>query len=701
MFIACRRVWLRFLLASVCVAAGATACGGSSTSSNAGGGDGGDAVARQDVGTHSDTGTHVDARTDAAAHSDAHADGATHGDAGADAAPDGGLTCQPFQAVCGAGASAFCASVQVDPDNCGGCGTKCASGTYCSEATCGASCIGLTSKLCSDTCVDPVSDNKNCGSCGDACPAGQVCSASTCAATCASAYATCGTGASAYCAITNIDPDNCGACGVVCGKGELCSTGTCGATCGGATTKCNGLCVNTATDDANCGACGTACAAGTACVSGACAESCAPSCPDGNACGAPGDCSSGICTEGKCAPPACSPTCPDGNACESPTVCGSGVCTAGKCAAPACAPACSDGKPCGAAGDCASGVCTGGTCAAPACAPACAAANPCGANGDCASDLCTANVCAACTISTQCAMGQSCVDGNCVTLSPVLPASCTRATAGSDGRIYALQDSGALYAMKPGDTSWTVLATAPAEQANSAVAWASGKLYSWGRTVGGVGSTTSAAVYTPGTNTWSGTIAVLPTNRTGAVAATGPDGLVYVIGGASGSNGTNNYVLVGVTEAYNPTTDTWVTTAPPMPTPRFLSAVAVGTDKRIYVIGGSTTAGNAGYTPVATVDAFDTTTQTWSAVANLPKATYWSAGALGADGQIYSVGGNTGATTGVVNAFNGTTWQTVAPLPTPRYCAGGAALPGADPIFAIAGTVGVVETFATVTGVWN
>ncbi len=144
-----------------------------------------------------------------------------------DAIADGGLTCQPFQELCGTGPGMFCAAVQVDPDNCGGCGMQCTTGTYCSGGSCGAACTGLTSVLCSGTCVDTQSDNKNCGSCSHACPAGQVCSAGGCATTCAASYVFCGAGSNAYCAETRIDPDNCGACGKVCATGVACVNGHC------------------------------------------------------------------------------------------------------------------------------------------------------------------------------------------------------------------------------------------------------------------------------------------------------------------------------------------------------------------------------------------------------------------------------------------------------------------------------------------
>ena len=204
---------MRSILSILLPVALAAACGSTSTNAPVAGG--------SDATT--DSGGRPDAsRTHPA---DARADRGV--DAAIDAGSDGGLTCPPFDVVCGSGANAFCAPIQVDPDNCGGCGLECPAGTYCSEASCGATCIGLTSALCSGTCVDTQSDNKNCGVCAHPCPAGQVCSAGACAPTCATSYTPCGEGASSYCAETPIDPENCGACGTVCPIGATCSGGHC------------------------------------------------------------------------------------------------------------------------------------------------------------------------------------------------------------------------------------------------------------------------------------------------------------------------------------------------------------------------------------------------------------------------------------------------------------------------------------------
>src|SRR5713226_6801847 len=57
------------------------------------------------------------------------------------------------------------------------------------------------------------------------------------------------------------------------------------------------------------------------------------------------------------------------------------------------------------------------------------------------------------------------------------------------------------------------------------------------------------------------------------------------------------------------TLPSWIVVAP-MPTPRSGLAAAEGSDKMIYAIGGA----DAGGTPLATVEAYDPTTNSWKTV---------------------------------------------------------------------------------------
>lgn len=100
-----------------------------------------------------------------------------------------GITCQTGLTVCtvdedaGDGGTVSvdrCIDLIVDTNNCGGCGTTCDAGTFCSptddagDAACGLGCFGGT-LLCNGRCVDSKIDPYNCGSCNFACDGGKSC----------------------------------------------------------------------------------------------------------------------------------------------------------------------------------------------------------------------------------------------------------------------------------------------------------------------------------------------------------------------------------------------------------------------------------------------------------------------------------------------------------------------------------------------
>ncbi|GMV16130.1 MAG: hypothetical protein AMXMBFR56_43540 [Polyangiaceae bacterium] len=299
-----------------------------------------------------------------------------------------------------------CVDTQIDPQNCGACGTACATGQVCSAGQCASSCLGGSTE-CSGKCVDTQIDPANCGACGTACTTGQVCSAGQCASQCLGGTVLCGN----KCVDTQIDPANCGACGTACQSGEVCSTGTCGLTCSGGTTKCGTVCVDTNTDSANCGTCGTACTGGQVCSNGTCslqcsggATKCGNPCVDTNT--DPGNC-------GGC-----------GNACPTGQVCSGGTCSlqcsggTTKCGN-TCVDTKTDGANCGTCGTvCGSGqVCNNGACASVCgsgltkCGNFCVNTQTDGAN------------CGSC--GNACAPGATCVTGTCQ--------QCNSATTDCDG----------------------------------------------------------------------------------------------------------------------------------------------------------------------------------------------------------------------------------------------------------------------------
>jgi hypothetical protein len=176
-------------------------------------------------------------------------------------------TIPPFeQFLCGCGimCGTTCVKAQTDPNNCGSCGTVCATGAICQSGSC--TCSTLGDQPCSGVCVNEQTDTNNCGACGNRCSAtGQSCQAGTCA--CPSGETVC----SGACVNELTDPNNCGACGNKCTvTGQSCQSGTCA--CPSGETVCSGACVNEKTDANNCSACGNKCGAGQSCQSGTCSS---------------------------------------------------------------------------------------------------------------------------------------------------------------------------------------------------------------------------------------------------------------------------------------------------------------------------------------------------------------------------------------------------------------------------------------------
>ncbi|MBP9113301.1 MAG: PQQ-binding-like beta-propeller repeat protein, partial [Polyangiaceae bacterium] len=85
-----------------------------------------------------------------------------------------------------------------DPNNCGRCGSVCATGLVCSDGKCAAGCeLGKTA--CSGSCVDTQTSLTHCGACAQACGpkanANATCTAGVCTLPCTMGFAQDGTGA--------------------------------------------------------------------------------------------------------------------------------------------------------------------------------------------------------------------------------------------------------------------------------------------------------------------------------------------------------------------------------------------------------------------------------------------------------------------------------------------------------------------------
>jgi len=232
-----------------------------------------------------------------------------------------------------------------------------------------------------------------------------------------------------------------------------------------------------------------------------------------------------------------------------------------------------------------------------------------------------------------------------------------------DGTIYALggfnREGGvggilaSVQAYDPQTDSWMPKPPMSPERMCMAVGVVDGVIYVAGGSIAGDLDRLLDA-YDPKTDTWTRK-APMPTPRCGAVGGV-IDGVFYVVGPAEGTSRTM--------EAYDPKTDTWRTKAP-MPTPSGGAAGGV-IDGILYVVGGGATG--------VEVQAYDPKTDAWTTKAPMPTPR-WYLGAGVVNGFLYAVGGHMVISEydvvvlATVEAYDPktNTWTTVPPMPTPRH----------------------------------
>jgi N-acetylneuraminic acid mutarotase len=184
------------------------------------------------------------------------------------------------------------------------------------------------------------------------------------------------------------------------------------------------------------------------------------------------------------------------------------------------------------------------------------------------------------------------------------------------------------------DDSWIALEPMTTARSGLGVAVVGGKIYAIGGQ-NGDGVLNVNEEYDPVTNQWTSKTS-MPTARSDFAIAVFQN-KIYVIGGTNGSGIAEGESLpTGVTEVYDPITDTWETKTP-MATPRQELEANVVSDK-IYLIGGVRYAGGFVHLEFDENDVYDPATDSWTTKAPLPTAV-WGYSSAVVDNKIYLIGG--------------------------------------------------------------
>jgi N-acetylneuraminic acid mutarotase len=195
------------------------------------------------------------------------------------------------------------------------------------------------------------------------------------------------------------------------------------------------------------------------------------------------------------------------------------------------------------------------------------------------------------------------------------------------------------------------------------------------------------------TDTWS-EVSSLTTPRFGHAVSVGSDHRLYAIGGRSNPGAE----LLKKVEAFGFTPKPGWAAAASMSIGRERAAAALGHDGKIYVAGGSNASNVETSSPLDTLEAYDATTNTWKTLKHMQVARDCPAAATGTDGKIYVMGGlGTSAFLSSVEAYDPATnsWAYVASMITARSGLGAVMAPDGQ-IYAIGGTHSGAEALATV-----
>ena len=165
------------------------------------------------------------------------------------------------------------------------------------------------------------------------------------------------------------------------------------------------------------------------------------------------------------------------------------------------------------------------------------------------------------------------------------------AVTGTDGLIYAIGGSGSpnylstVEAYDPAHDTWTSKQQMLTPRMGLAtVATSNGSIYA----IGGINSAivNSVEIFNVAANSWTAGSHPLPLPTAWLGAAVGPNGLIYAIGGIQQQPGASTPPFVANVYSYNPAGILGWAQRAPQPDVRACPAVATGPDGLVYAIGG-------------------------------------------------------------------------------------------------------------------
>lgn len=215
-----------------------------------------------------------------------------------------------------------------------------------------------------------------------------------------------------------------------------------------------------------------------------------------------------------------------------------------------------------------------------------------------------------------------------------------------DDKIYVFGGTGGSCVYDPGMDQWNSVA-APQPTLYASAAAYDGKIYYFGGTLPGGYTCSTAQVYDPLLDSWSGA-ATMPESSAGAFCET-IDNRIYVSGGYTNPGGGGPDAYTGTLLAYNPVADSWVARKP-MSIARAHGCSGM-VNGRMIAFGGF----DGTYPGLPDVETYNTSWNSWRWLRREPSMRCFTCGAT-VGTRVFVIGGKIG-----VSTYTATVREFVAP----------------------------------------